>query len=317
MTPVTNGNISHGNRSWRRRAILVLVAALALFIAAGAFWISTRRSYEGTGLDVRIADLKPADPDPAEQTVAAPSQSPQRKQHPLDRPLEIARNGLEHIRNDIHDYTAVMVKRERVGNDFIGPEKMFLKIRNRKTDEGKLIVPLSVYMKFLEPPSKAGREVIWVEDRNDGKLVGHEAGLLNLMRANLNPNGPFAMMGNRYPISEIGIENLVQRLIEKGQRDRSLEPCDVQIRAATVEGRQCTLIEVKHPERRPYFDFHIARIFIDDELNIPIRYAAYSWPEADGGEPVLLEEYTYLDVRLNVGLSDADFDPDNPDYDFP
>ena len=32
---------------------------------------------------------------------------------------------------------------------------------------------------------------------------------------------------------------------------------------------------------------------------------------------MLLEEYTYVDVQLNVGLIDADFDPDNPRYDFP
>ena len=36
-----------------------------------------------------------------------------------------------------------------------------------------------------------------------------------------------------------------------------------------------------------------------------------SWPETPGGEPPLEEEYTYLDVELNVGLKDSDFDPDN------
>ena len=75
------------------------------------------------------------------------------------------------------------------------------------------------------------------------------------------------------------------------------------------------MIEVRHPVKRPHFDFHIATIFIDHELNVPIRYASYSWPTEEGGEPVLLEEYTYLDVKLNVGLTDADFDPD--EYDFP
>ena len=52
-------------------------------------------------------------------------------------------------------------------------------------------------------------------------------------------------------------------------------------------------------------------------MNVPIRYAAYSWPKDPGGKPVLEEEYTYLDVKLNVGLGEIDFDPDNPGYDFP
>ena len=38
-------------------------------------------------------------------------------------------------------------------------------------------------------------------------------------------------------------------------------------------------------------------------------------PNLDG-EPVLEEEYTYTDVRVNVGLTDLEFDPDNPEYDF-
>ena len=55
---------------------------------------------------------------------------------------------------------------------------------------------------------------------------------------------------------------------------------------------------------------------MDDELHVPIRFAAYSWPETKDGKPVLQEEYTYRQVSLNVGLSDADFDPKNPAYGF-
>ncbi|MGN6136394.1 MAG: DUF1571 domain-containing protein, partial [Aureliella sp.] len=35
-----------------------------------------------------------------------------------------------------------------------------------------------------------------------------------------------------------------------------------------------------------------------------------------GDPPPLEEEYTYLDVQLNVGLKDIDFDPENPAYNF-
>jgi hypothetical protein len=49
---------------------------------------------------------------------------------------------------------------------------------------------------------------------------------------------------------------------------------------------------------------------------MPIRYEAYDWPAQQGGQPQLLEEYTYLDVKLNQGYSDADFDVYNPQYQF-
>ena len=34
-------------------------------------------------------------------------------------------------------------------------------------------------MKFLKPESAKGREAIWVEGRNNGKIAAHEAGLKN------------------------------------------------------------------------------------------------------------------------------------------
>ena len=74
---------------------------------------------------------------------------------------------------------------------------------------------------------------------------------------------------------------------------------------------------VMHPVQRPIYEFHRAEIFIDDALNIPLRYAAYHWPEKPGSKELpVLEEYTYLNVKLNVGLTDADFDSENPNYNF-
>jgi outer membrane lipoprotein-sorting protein len=52
----------------------------------------------------------------------------------------------------------------------------------------------------------------------------------------------------------------------------------------------------------------MARIYFDDELKIPIRYEAYDFPTQEGGKPVLLEEYTYLDVKVNNGFTDKDFE---------
>ena len=51
-------------------------------------------------------------------------------------------------------------------------------------------------------------------------------------------------------------------------------------------------------------------------MNFPIRYEAYDWPKVAGGPPELIEAYTYVNMRLNVGLTDADFDIHNPAYRF-
>ena len=55
---------------------------------------------------------------------------------------------------------------------------------------------------------------------------------------------------------------------------------------------------------------------MDDEHLIPIRYEAYDWPKEQGGQPILMEEYTYMNVKVNNGFTDADFDPTNAAYKF-
>ncbi|MHB8969998.1 MAG: DUF1571 domain-containing protein [Pirellulaceae bacterium] len=248
------------------------------------------------------------------------------RQHPLDPALAIARDALRDLRANVRDYKCVMVKRERIGDTLHDYEYMFAKIRSEQVSNGQVVVPFSAYLYFLKPEDMKGREVLYVRGRNEEKMIAHERrdsfkGKFGSLW--LRPDGSMAMQGNRYPITEIGLETLVVRLIEKGNRDKQnglVEECLVEFRkGAKINGRQCTMLEVKHPQPRDYYDFYVARIFIDDEFNVPLRYAAYTWPAQPGAEPgndELIEEYTYLKLELNVGLTDQDFDPANTEYKF-
>ncbi len=244
---------------------------------------------------------------------ATPPQQPvarQAPQHPLKPAVDWAHRGLTTLRQ-IDDYSAVLVKRERVEGVLGEEQYLFVKIRHR---------PLSVYMYFLKPDNLKGREVIFVDGQNDGKLVAHETGIRkNLFgTVQLDPTGNLAMRGQRYPITEIGILNLVTRLIEIGNRDMKYGECEVNFyKGAKVNDRVCTCIQVTHPVPRSNFLFHVARIFVDDELNLPIRYEAYDWPKKPGGAPQLIEQYTYTNLKLNNGYTDADFDHNNPNYGYP
>lgn len=242
---------------------------------------------------------------------------PEEADHPLDPAVKVAQLGLERGRQTIKDYTAVLHKQERIGGKLAPKEIVKLKIRYDSIASGMEQSPMSVYIKFLEPKDKAGREVIWRKGHNRGKLTVHGYMFGRGFQMNLPPDGYLAMQGNRYPMTEIGFETLVLRMIEKGIRDKKYGECEVNInRTANINQRPCTLIEIIHPQERDHFEFHIAKIFIDDELNIPLRYAAYSWPKEEGGKPVLEEQYTFTDVELNVGLTDQDFDTKNPEYNF-
>jgi len=239
--------------------------------------------------------------------------------HPLDEPLRIATQSLAHIRKDIVDYTAKMVKRERVGGKLGEAEFTELKIRNRKENaNGQVVTPYGIYMKYLKPASKKGQEAIWVEGENGNKIVAHGSGpIQGLITVYLDPTSSWATAGTNYTIVDSGLEKLVEKLIERASRERSFGECKVQFfKGAKINGRSCTLIQLEHPVKRPQFQFHIARVFIDDEHQVPVRYAAWDWPETEGGKPPLLEEFTYTNLQLNVGLTAADFNHKNPKYNY-
>ncbi len=120
--------------------------------------------------------------------------------HPLEPVLELARRAMSKLDTNVDTYSARIVKRERIGGRLGEESVVFAKIKEAKpsTDQ-KAATPLHVYLRFDAPKSALGREVIWVDGKNDGKIIAHEAGMLNVMRAHLDPKGVMAMLGNRYP----------------------------------------------------------------------------------------------------------------------
>ena len=91
--------------------------------------------------------------------------------------------------------------------------------------------------------------------------------------------------------------------------------CDFR-KNAKVKDRVCTVLQVTQPTPAPELEFYQAQVFIDDAVNLPIRYIAYDWPRRPEVAPEVIEEYNYLNLKINVGLTDEDFDPYNPNYNF-
>jgi hypothetical protein len=276
-----------------------------------------------TATAVNAADQAPRSRNDLSEPVmrVAKATAPVVHAHPLDPALDLAREGLATIQATVNDYTCTVVKRERIDGELLDYQYMFVKVRNRKVQNNRVVQPFSVYMYFLKPSDVKGRECIYVEGRNDDKLVAHEGGMAGRLLPTvwLRPTSMLAMRNQRYPITELGIEKLVDKLIERGEQDRAAgdRGCEVTFSEnAKINGRVCTLLQIKNPAPSPALDFYLAQIFIDDELNVPIRYAAYDFPATPGGKPQVIEEYTYLNIKLNVGLTDKDFDHNNSDYNF-
>lgn len=273
---------------------------------------------QSTTAQDKPADEVPGTATPAsfESPVAAANEK--YKKHPLWPALQLAEDSLDWIDENVRDYTCEMVRRERVGGILRPYEYGELKIRHQQTNNDEVTTPFSAYVHFTNPSNIAGREVLFVEGKHAGRMYVKRGGRrLNQLTAFVKPTSAAAMRENRYPITEIGFRNMAVRLIKVIRSDLDYDEVEVQFfKNAKVADRVCTRIEVVHPVPRDHLQYHKAMVFVDDEKRLPIGFASFDWPEEEGDQPRLLEEYVFTNVELNVGLTDADFEKDNPNYGF-
>jgi len=251
----------------------------------------------------------------AETSIPSPLQD-SRNHNPAMHILQRAAIDFQRVCSEIQDYTCLVVKRERIRGVLGSYQYIQAKVRHhRETDAG--VVPFSVYLKYLAPKKIKGREVLYVEGENGGKLIVRTGGSRLPMTLTLWPDGEFAMDENRHPITRFGFENFGRRILDLAPAAIAPDQTTVKhLKNAKVDGRQCTGIVVRRTQHRGKFRFHQVIICFDHESRIPIHYAAYGWPKQKGDDPPLLEQYTFRNIKLNPGLSDSDFRRDNPEYRF-
>jgi negative regulator of sigma E activity len=157
--------------------------------------------------------------------------------------------------------------------------------------------------------------VLYVEGRNGGEMFARRGGTrFSYVTTRLRPESDLAMRGNRYPVTQFGIENLVYRLLLTARGDLETH-CDVDILPdAKVNDRPARAIIVTHQSAQENPEYYQARIFVDKELELPVHFESYDWPKTPDQEPELLEQYSYTQLQLNRGLTDADFSENNPQY---
>lgn len=222
--------------------------------------------------------------------------------HPLDLVVReaVAR---QQILKGIADYSCTFVKHERIDGQMREHQYISVMVRHN---------PFSVYMKFEKPDDVAGQQALYVAGKYNGKLMARGVGLKAVLGVlALDPQGPMATNGNRHPITEFGLNFLNLRIMDRAKQEIKT-PAELtqvrQMRGAKVEGRLCTVTEISHPRPQAPFKYSLVRIFVDDQIGLPIRYETYDWPAQPGDKPVLLEEYTFQNLQFNNGFQDADFD---------
>ncbi|MDA0835059.1 MAG: DUF1571 domain-containing protein [Planctomycetota bacterium] len=225
--------------------------------------------------------------------------------HPMHQALAHAYT-VKKTLQEIQDYEASFSKRVNIKGKLIA-ETMHLKVREK---------PFSVYLKYRKPHQ--GREVLYINGQNGNKLLAHETGFKGLAGTiQLDPNSQMAMEGNAYPITEIGLSKLIHQVTDDWESLLNDGDCQVKFyREAKLGETPCLALEVKSHTAVEGIRYHLWRLYCDKRANIPLHIELYGFPRRQGEQPPLLEEYTYSQVRLNVGLTDHDFSTKNAAYRF-
>lgn len=211
--------------------------------------------------------------------------------------------GMEAAYAKVSDYTAHFARQEVIEGRLRPAEEALLKYQR----------PGSIYLRWLAGPG-TGREILFVEGRDGGRVLLHQPGLLSgLVTAVLAPDSPRVLRESRHPVTDMGIGRLIELIAANARRALARNELTL-TDAGVVEahGRREHRLELILPRdpARGYYCYR-AVVAIDLEWNLPVAARIFDWDDR------MVEDYRYREVRLNPGLSAADFDPANPEYGFP
>jgi outer membrane lipoprotein-sorting protein len=244
----------------------------------------------------------------------------------------------------VTDFSGEMLKRELFGKKLSAEEKMVIKFAK----------PFKVYTKFLTGPNKNREALYQGKDWNGGEIKATSGSAVNLT-VNLAPFGNTALKGQHHPITHVGFDNAIKNTLYQLDTAKKNGELAIKISGTdTVADRSCTKVELtfntkagqtitpkkgdtwlslaqqyssdyyvlqhNNPKAKPgdpsasiwvptYYGSKM-ELCIDDATGLPTR--TKTWDHAGN----LYEEYTYTKFKVNAGLTDLDFDPENAAYDF-
>jgi len=180
----------------------------------------------------------------------------------------------------------------------------------------KFRTPQDIYMTWIGEKN-TGRELLYRgASWNGGKLKVKPGPWIPTV--SLDPNGRLATQGQRHTINNLGFHYSVQLFASDAERlkaHRGEWPLTVEdLGVSTVFGSSARCFKADLPkEQAPELYARMVRVCVDETSGLPSHIQAW---DLENGELMLVEDYGYEDIEINVGLTDIDFDDANPAYNF-
>lgn len=198
----------------------------------------------------------------------------------------------------VRAHAATLETRERIGDELHPRRVLLVKVRER---------PFAAAIETLAPPNEAGQRV-WYDEAKGKKILAETPGLLGRLvgRVSLDPRGDRAMENRRHPITDTGLWRLLEQ-VETQLQPELARRAPPRLRATDADGdTPLRLVDALVPSEPP--DPPVVHRLGFEAGSGLLTYYGQAELLPDG--LALLEEYWYRELRLDPGLTDADFAPE-------
>ncbi len=230
------------------------------------------------------------------------------RQDPLAALIETRQRHLQ----EVTDYRCTMIKQELLGSGMSAEQEIEVRFRQ---------APYSVMMEWVRNAGLASRVLYvkgqWTNPQAEDpahreRAVCQPGAVAKLFVKSIKMpiHGSMARRTARRSIDEFGFGRTLDLLIKYCEIAKSRDELRLTFRGSThFDGRPVWVIRRHLPytgEGGRYPD-RSTDIFIDQEYRVPV--AVYCYSDDAHSSANLLGKYEYRDIRFNVGLTEADFEP--------
>lgn len=276
---------------------VALLAQVITFSSIGVVTIKTLDGQEQVTLE---------DAEQEFQVASARSQGQPEKTEPGQQPdsldvfMTLLRESEDAIRS-VHSYKAILEKQVRIDGVLQDPEEIELKVRHK---------PYAVYMQWKGD----GQEALYVEGEHDNHVLARaKTGLAALKGVwKLEPDSSKAMEGNRYPITEIGVQKLTQRVRDFFAEEKRACVVSCTHQFEDLDDNPTIIVQMSFPTQEES-QYSTCKYLFDAESKLLYGVELCEW-DYKGDPAGIAEKYIYREINCSDCPDDEEFDSEYPEY---
>ncbi len=193
----------------------------------------------------------------------------------------------------LKDYTALLHRKELLRDGTLKEHSAVI-FRFKK--------PSRYYMKWKDGEIEA----IYADGKYNNKMVIHGGLLFKFISIAVKPEA--ALKYNRHTIIEADIGHILKIFETNYEMARTDKDAAIAFeKEELLDSRSTWRFKAVFPAGKDYYG-HVIYINIDKDLHLPLKIIVHGW------NMELIEQYYYEDLKIDVGLTEEDFDVTNKKY---